>query len=684
MPIVSTEIIKDIAIITIDNPPVNALSYAVRLGVSDALKDVDNDHIVKAIILMCAGRTFCAGADISEFGKPPMVPTLPDLMDQMDQVEKPIIAALHGTALGGGFEVALCAHYRIMNVSAKVGLPEVNLGLIPGAGGTQRLPRLVGVPAALNMITSGKPVSAKKALDLSIADQLSSNDLKTDMIKFAEEIIEQGSVIKKLRDLNLIAQAGVFDDFREQIERKSRGFLAPFAAIDAVKAAVELPFTEGLKFEREKFKELVTSPQSKAQRHLFFAERAALKVPGVDRNTPIRDIKSVAVIGGGIMGCGIAINFLNIGLPVTLLEISKKVCASACEKITNIYVSSIKKGRITESQMQERLSLLSTSSEYNDLADADLVIEAVFEDLNVKKAVFGNLDKHSKQGAILATNTSFLDVNEIAAATSRPEDVIGLHFFSPAHIMPLLEIVRTERTAIDVLATALKIGKMIGKTSVVSGVCYGFIANRMSSCYGREAGLLLLEGATTAQIDKVMYDFGMPMGMFSMLDMAGIDIGVMAREKLSAGDYDERAFSIHAALVAAGNKGQKSGSGFYQYGDGGKSENPQVKNLAEELAAKYAIIRRDITDQEIEERCVYALINEGFKIIDEGIAIRASDVDVVYSSAFGFPRYKGGPLHYAEDVGLDHVLYKINEFAKKYGERWWTPSKLLIKLAQKN
>lgn len=684
MPIVSTEIFKKIAVITIDNPPVNALSHAVRSGISDTLKSAVENQMVKAIVLVCAGRTFCAGADISEFGKAPLAPTLPDLMDQMDQVEKPIIAALHGTALGGGFEVALCAHYRIMQTASKVGLPEVNLGLIPGAGGTQRLPRLIGVAAALNMITSGKPINAEQAIDLGIADQLSSIDLKTDALKFAEEIIEQGLAIRRLSDLELTAGEEVFNDFQNQVSRKSRGFLAPFAAIDAVKAASELSFSEGLNFEREKFKILVASPQSKAQKHLFFAERAASRVPGIEKSTPVRKISKIAVIGGGIMGCGIAVNFLNKGLQVTLLEVSKEACVFACEKIADIYASSVKKGRITEEQMQEKMSLLSTSSEYNDLVDVDLVIEAVFEDLNVKKAVFEKLDIHLKQGAILATNTSFLDVNEIAAATSRPEDVIGLHFFSPAHIMPLLEIVRTEQTAIDVLATALKIGKMIGKTSVVSGVCYGFIANRMSSCYGREAGLLLLEGATPAQIDKVMYDFGMPMGMFSMLDMAGIDIGVMAREKLPAGDYDERAFSIHAALVASGEKGQKSGSGFYKYDENGKSENPEIKKLTEELAAEYAIIRRDITDQEIEERCVCALINEGFKIVEEGIAIRASDVDVVYASAFGFPRYKGGPLHYGEQVGLDQILRKINKFAKNHGERWWTPSKLLVKLAQQN
>ncbi|MCP5382297.1 MAG: enoyl-CoA hydratase/isomerase family protein [Kordiimonadaceae bacterium] len=683
MSVVSTEINNDIAVIIIDNPPVNALSHAVREGVSRAFVDVEARDDVRAIILCCAGRTFCAGADISEFGKPPKSPSLPELIDQMDKINIPLIAAIHGTALGGGFELALCCHYRILEASAKVGLPEVNLGLIPGAGGTQRLPRLIGVSQALDMITSGKPVSAEKTLALKIADRISQNNLKQNAITFAEEIIKNKQPAKRVSDLDIKDNSEVFDIFAKKIAARTRGFLAPAAAIEAVKAATTLSFKEGLMVEREQFIKLVEGAQSKAQCHLFFAEREAAKVPGIDKNTAVYDIGQVAVIGGGIMGCGIAVSFLNKMFPVTLLEISPDACGAARQKITNIYDSSVKKGRITEDQKEKMLAGLILTCEYDDIANADLVIEAVFEKMEIKKQVFEKLDSVMKPTAILATNTSFLDINEIASVTSRPQNVLGLHFFSPAHIMPLLEIVRTDHTSNETLATALKLAKMVGKTAVISGVCYGFIANRMSSCYGREAGLLLLEGADVEQVDRVLYEFGMPMGMFTMLDMAGIDIGVMAREKLGPELYDQRAFAIHTALVKDGNKGQKTGAGFYVYDGGQKSLNPMVTELAKIFADAFQITRRTISDKEIEERCIFALINEGFKIVEEGIALRASDVDVVYTSAFGFPRYKGGPLFYAEQIGLDYVVRKINEFAKMHGERWWKPSNLMIKLATK-
>ena len=682
MTIVSTKVSENIAIITIDNPPVNALSHAVRCGVSDALKKLADDKSVDAIVIICAGRTFCAGADITEFGKPPLSPSLPDLMDEMDLVNKPLVAALHGTALGGGFELALCCHYRIMEGGAKVGLPEVNLGLIPGAGGTQRLPRLIGVSAALEMIASGKPISAHKAQKNGVADKVSIDNLHIDATAFAKCVI--GNPIRRTRDLDVTATSEVFDDFSKKIAKRTRGYLAPNAAISAIKAATELSFDEGVQFERERFQELVTSPQSLAQRHLFFAERKAAKVPGIDKETPIRDIKNVAVIGGGIMGCGIAINFLNKGLSVLIIEQSEEACSLAHSKVIGILEGLLKRGRMNEEQKNAAAKKLTLSTNYTDLSSSDLVIEAVFEDMDVKKQVFRALDKVAKSGAILASNTSFLDLNEIAATTSRPQDVIGLHFFSPAHIMPLLEIVRHKDTASDVLATAIKIGKIIGKTTVVAGVCTGFIANRMSSCYGREAGLLLLEGASPAMVDKALYDFGMPMGMFTMLDMAGIDIGVMARKGMSAGQYDERAFSIHGALVASGNKGQKTGVGFYCYEGKEKRPNPEVEVLAHKYAEEFGIKQRDITPKEIEERCVFALINEGFKIVEEGVAIRESDVDVVYASAFGFPRYKGGPLHYAEHLGLDYILKRINEFSKEHGDRWWTPSSLMINLVSEN
>lgn len=681
MPIVSTDIHEDIAVITIDNPPVNALSHAVRRGLSEELALAASNNLVKAIIIICAGRTFCAGADITEFGKPPMDPSLPDLMVEMDQIEKPLIAAMHGTALGGGFEVALCCHYRVMDKGAKVGLPEVNLGLIPGAGGTQRLPRLIGAEAALDLITSGRPVNATKAHKLKIADKLSDADLLNDALSYAGSLTVEN--VRRISEIELSADDALFENYRKKIAKKSRGFLAPFVAIDAVKAASKYSFEDGIAFEREKFLELVSSSHSKAQRHLFFAERAAAKIPGIDKSTPTRDINSVAVIGGGIMGCGIAINFLNAGLPVVLIEVSDEAGLAAKAKIEKIYQSSVAKGRMSQDQMQVYLNGLSLSTDYKDLAETDLIIEAVFESLDVKKRVFEKADKVAKPGAVFATNTSFLDIDEIASAISRPGDVVGLHFFSPAHIMPLLEIVRTRDTEDDVIATAFMLAKKIKKTGVLSGVCYGFIANRMSSCYGREAGLLLLEGADVEQIDRVMFDFGMPMGMFSMLDMAGIDIGVMARAKLDKSKYDERAFSVHEALVEKGDKGQKTGVGFYNY-DGEKIPNPEVDIIAGEMAEKFDIERRDISDQEIEERCLLALINEGYKILDEGIALKESDIDVVYALGFSFPRYKGGPMHYARHLGLKNCLKNIEKYAITQGERWWTPSPLLVKLASED
>jgi len=680
--IVLTEIKENIAVVTIDNPPVNALSHAVRSGVSDAIQELCKDTSVKAIILICVGRTFCAGADISEFGKPPLSPSLSNLMAKMDQINKPLIAAIHGTALGGGFELALGCHYRIMIEGAKVGLPEVNLGLIPGAGGTQRLPRLIGVAAALEMITSGKPISARKAFEVGVVDRICDNNLLVSATKFAKDII--GKPFIKTSELELLASPEIFEEFSKKILKRTRGFLAPNIAISAVRAATEKSFVEGVKFEQECFEKLMKSPESLAQRHLFFAERLATKVPDIGKDTSIRKIEKIAIVGGGTMGCGIAISFLTNSIPVLVLEQSAKTALLAKSNIEEIINTLFVKGRLSENQKNFTTENLTISTEYSDLSLSDLVIEAVFEDMEIKKQVFQKIQKFAKQDVVMASNTSFLDLDEIASTTSKPQDVIGLHFFSPAYIMPLLEIIRTKHTSTDVLAAALKLGKLIGKKTVVSGVCTGFIANRMSSCYGREAGLLLLEGADPEQIDNVLYKFGMPMGMFSMLDIAGIDIGVLARKNIPTESFDERAFRIHEALVASGSKGQKTNAGFYCYNGKEKTLNPEVEALTQKYAEEYGIKRRKITPKEIEERCLFSLINEGFKIVEEGIAIRASDVDVVYTSAFGFPRYKGGPLHYAEHLGLDYILKRINKFAKVHGNRWWTPSSLLVSLVREN
>ena len=682
MNIVLTEIKENIAVVTIDNPPVNALSHVVRSGVSDAIQELCKDTSVKAIILICEGRTFCAGADISEFGKPPLSPSLSNLMAKMDQINKPLIAAIHGTALGGGFELALGCHYRIMIEGAKVGLPEVNLGLIPGAGGTQRLPRLIGVAAALEMITSGKPISARKAFEVGVVDRICDNNLLVSATKFTKDII--GKPFIKTSEHELLASPEIFEEFSKKILKRTRGFLAPNIAISAVRAATEKSFVEGVKFEQECFEKLIKSPESLAQRHLFFAERLATKVPDIGKDTSIRKIEKIAIVGGGTMGCGIAISFLTNSIPVLVLEQSAKTALLAKSNIEEIINTLFVKGRLSENQKNFTTENLTISTEYSDLSLSDLVIEAVFEDMEIKKQVFQKIQKFAKQDVVMASNTSFLDLDEIASTTSKPQDVIGLHFFSPAYIMPLLEIIRTKHTSTDVLAAALKLGKLIGKKTVVSGVCTGFIANRMSSCYGREAGLLLLEGADPEQIDNVLYKFGMPMGMFSMLDMAGIDIGVLARKNMPTESFDERAFRIHEALVASGSKGQKTNAGFYCYNGKEKTLNPEVEALTQKYAEEYGIKRRKITPKEIEERCLFSLINEGFKIVEEGIAIRASDVDVVYTSAFGFPRYKGGPLHYAEHLGLDYILKRINKFAKVHGNRWWTPSSLLVSLVREN
>ena len=506
MNIVFTEIKENIAVVTIDNPPVNALSHAVRSGVSDAIQELCKDTSVKAIILICVGRTFCAGADISEFGKPPLSPSLSNLMAKMDQINKPLIAAIHGTALGGGFELALCCHYRIMIEGAKVGLPEVNLGLIPGAGGTQRLPRLIGVAAALEMITSGKPISARKAFEVGVVDRICDNNLLVSATKFAKDII--GKPFIKTSELELLASPEIFEEFSKKILKRTRGFLAPNIAISAVRAATEKSFVEGVKFEQGCFEKLVKSSESLAQRHLYFAERLATKVPDIGKDTSIRKIEKIAIVGGGTMGCGIAISFLTNSIPVLVLEQSAKTALLAKSNIEEIINTLFVKGRLSENQKNFTTENLTISTEYSDLSLSDLVIEAVFEDMEIKKQVFQKIQKFAKQDVIMASNTSFLDLDEIASTTSKPQDVIGLHFFSPAYIMPLLEIIRTKHTSTDVLAAALKLGKLIGKKTVVSGVCTGFIANRMSSCYGREAGLLLLEGADPEQIDNVLYKFG--------------------------------------------------------------------------------------------------------------------------------------------------------------------------------
>lgn len=656
MSIVSYELIDNIGVIRLNYPPVNALSHALRVGVIEAVQQAQDDAS-EILVLMCEGRTFIAGADIREFGKPAQDPSLPDMLEQLENSGKPIVAAIHGTALGGGFETALACHYRCAVKSAKVGLPEVNLGLLPGAGGTQRTPRLAGAEAALDMITSGSPVSAEKALALNLVDRVVEGDLQEAAIGYARELLEQNAPARRVRDLSAeSAEPELFDRYRKQLAKRKRGQIAPQHIVRCVEAAVTLPMDEGLALERKLFLECKASPQSAAMRHMFFAEREAAKVEGLAKDTPTRDINKVAIIGGGTMGGGIAMNFANVGIPVTLVEISDEAIERGLGIIDKNYSITVSKGKLNEDQKQQRMALIQGTTNYADLADMDLVIEAVFENPDLKKEIFQKLDASCKPGAILASNTSYQDIDQIAAATSRPQDVLGMHFFSPANVMKLLEIVRGEHSADDVIQTAMKLAKTIGKVPVLSGNCYGFIGNRMLKPYGSEAQLCLLEGATPAQLDAAMQNFGMAMGPLAVGDLAGLDIGYKAREALTEEQKgDPKTFCIPDALVEMGRLGQKSGAGYYRYDPETRARqpDPEVDELIAAKAAEFGIERRELSDDEIVERLTSALAREGEKILEEGIAQRRSDIDVVYAFGYGFPVYRGGPMFYAQQTAAE-------------------------------
>ena len=640
----------EIGVISVDHPPVNALSQAVRQGLHDAITAAQTDAS-KALVILCEGRTFIAGADITEFGKGPMTPYLPDVLDTIEASVKPVIAALHGTALGGGFETALASHYRCAVESAKVGLPEVKLGLIPGAGGTQRVPRLAGAAAALDLITSGAPIDAAKALQLGLIDKIVDGDLHDAAIAWAEELVADGAPVRRSSELTVPdVEPDLFDQYRAKLSKRARGQIAPQHIVTCIESAVNSPFAEGRAIERELFIECMQSPQSIAMRHLFFAEREAAKVAGLPKDTPLRAIDSIGIIGGGTMGGGIAMSFANAGIPVTMIEISDAALDRGLSIIDKNYAGSVKRGKLTEDAAVNCRALIKGATDYAALADVDLVIEAVFEDPDLKKTVFAQLDEVCKPGAILATNTSYQDVDQIALATRRPEDVIGMHFFSPAHIMKLLEIVRGEKTADDVLATVLRLAKKIRKVPVVSGVCYGFIGNRMLRPYGKQSQLLLLEGATPEQVDKAMQDWGMAMGPLRVFDLAGLDVGYKARQALSdAMKGDPQTYRVPDLLVEMGRLGQKSGAGFYTYDDNRQPiPDPAVDEIIERAASEFGIERRELSDEEIVDRLISALVDEGRKILDEGIAQRSGDIDVVYVYGYGFPVSRGGPMHYAD------------------------------------
>ncbi|WP_255326536.1 3-hydroxyacyl-CoA dehydrogenase NAD-binding domain-containing protein [Sphingobium sp. EM0848] len=654
MSVVSIDLANDIGVITIDSPPVNALGIAVRKGIQSGMASCLSDDRVKAIVLLCAGRTFFAGADISEFGKPLEQPDLNEVLDLIENSPKPVIAAIHGTALGGGYETALVCHYRIAVPSAKVGLPEVNLGLLPGAGGTQRLPRIVGVEAALDIITGGQPIGAPRALQLGMIDALATEGrLKDDAVAFARQLVVEQRPLQRVRDRDdkVAAARGKPEIYAAYLARNAhafRGFKAPYNIVKAIEASAELPFEEGMKREADLFHELLDSVESAAQRYYFFAERETTRIPDIGKDVAMLPVSSVGVIGAGTMGGGIAMNFLNASMPVTIVEADQDRLDRGLKVIRGNYENSAKKGRLTTAQVEERMALITPALSLEVLSEVDLVIEAVFEEMAVKKDIFARLDRVARPGAILASNTSFLDLDEIAAATSRPGDVVGLHFFSPANVMRLLEVVRGKETRKEIVATVMAIARKIGKVPVLSGVGYGFIANRVMAARMNEATALVLEGPTPADIDRAIYDYGFAMGPFQMFDLVGLD--VVGR------DSAER--SLASDLVKLGRLGQKQNGGFYDYDERRK---PTPSGAAAQVVADFAAFKGakpsgPLADEAIVARLLYPVVNEAAKVLEEGIALRASDIDVACILGYGWPVHTGGPMFWADTVGLSKIV----------------------------
>lgn len=687
----------DVAVITLNNPPVNGLGLSTRQAIVDGLEKAENDPAVKAIVLTGAGKAFSGGADIREFGTPKAVqePNLLSVILRVENTTKPVIAAVHSVCMGGGLELALGAHYRIAAPGCNVALPEVKLGLIPGAGGTQRLPRVLGVEAALNMIVSGEPVKSEMLAQLpgqKLFDRLSASpeSLAEEALTFAREMAAQhadGSAFPLVRNLPCKHKDGdaYFQFARNMVKGMSKNFPAPAKCVDAVEAATKKKFADGMAFEREIFINLMWTAECRSLRHLFTAERAASKIPDVPEDTPKRDIKKVAVIGAGTMGGGISMNFLNAGIPVTILEMKQEALDRGVGVMRGNYEAQVKKGKLKQDKLDQRMGLLSTTLKYEDIADADLVIEAVFEDMGVKETVFKKLDEVMKPGAILASNTSTLDLNKIASFTKRPQDVVGLHFFSPANVMKLLEVVRGDATAKDVMATVMAIAKKIKKVAVVSGVCDGFIGNRMIEQYGRQGGFLLDEGCTPEQVDKAIEKFGFAMGPFRMGDLAGNDIGWAIRKRRYVEKPDMKYSKTADLLCEKGRFGQKVGKGWYDYVPGKRDAipNAEVVQMIEEHRKALGITPRKISDEEIVQRLVFSLVNEAAHILEEGIANKASDIDVVYIFGYGFPVHRGGPLNYANEVGLFNVVQAMKRFAKNPLDdaKFWEPAPLLARLA---
>jgi len=680
-------------VIVVDNPPVNAIAPSVRDGIYSAVQELSADEAVDAVVLHCAGSTFMAGADIRRLGAGPTGRTTAEISASLEAMRKPVVAALQGNALGGGLEIALGCHFRCAHSGTRLGLPEVNLGLIPGGGGTQRLPRLVGAEAALQMIGSGKPVTAAEALRLGLVDRIiESADTLAAAVAYARELRDAAVPLRRLSEVappSVPDLDALLSSIESGLRRTRKGEQAPLKAIEAVRAAVTTPFHEGLATEARLFAELKNSSQSRALRHLFLAERQVAKLRGIPVDTPVRAVRRVGVVGGGTMGRGIALAFCNAGLPVALVENEPAALERAMAAIADVHAGALGKGRITAGQHAERLARIRGGTDMSVFAEVDLVIEAVFEDMALKRRVFADLERICPSHAILATNTSALDIDAIAGATGRPQDVIGLHFFSPAHIMRLVEVVQGRQTATDVIATAMKLVKSIDKIGVLAGNCDGFIGNRMLAGYRREAEFLLLEGASPQQVDRALVGFGMPMGPHAMGDMAGLDIGAAGRRRRRAAGTlpDDPRFGVIAdKLVELGRFGQKTSAGFYRYQPGSRDPLPdsEVADLIEQEALRLGVTRRQVSDEEIVERCVYPLINEAARILEEGIAQRPGDIDVVWVNGYGFPRVRGGPMQFADETGLARVLERLQQFARQHGPLYWTPAPLIERLVAEN
>ena len=679
-PISSTRMVGRVLVVESDNPPVNALGHAVRKGLYDGAEAAKSDD-VDAVVIACKGRTFHAGADIREFGKPPQAPGLGEVIDAFEALGKPVVAAIHGTALGGGLEVALGCDYRVASPTAKIGLPEVKLGLLPGAGGTQRLPRLIGAVAALGPIVTGEPIPAKKAKEMGAIDEIIEGDLVEGAVAFAQKLVADKAPLRPLSKMEAPAtDMAAFDEAAAKLLRRSRGLKAPAVNAQAVKNAVTLPFAEGMKAEREFFLDLVSGEESMAQRHAFFAEREAAKVPGVTKDVKARPIEKMAVLGAGTMGGGITMSFASAGIPVTIIDLNPEALDRGMKIIEKNYRATQARGGLTEAQVEKALANITPSSSFDDVADADMVIEAVFENMDLKKKIFKDLDAKCKPGCVLASNTSTLDVDEIAAVTSRPQDVLGMHFFSPANVMRLLEIVRGDKTAPDVLKTAMEVGKKGGKVPVVVGVCYGFVGNRMLHARGAQVRKLLLEGASPVEVDGALTKFGMAMGPLQMSDMAGLDVGWRIRQETGAKD------PVGDALHDMGRHGQKTKAGYYLYEEGSRTPipDPEVDALIAKVAKEQGVKRREIDEKEVFERLMFSMINEAAKILDEGIALRPSDIDVIYLYGYGFPMGKGGPMFYADSVTPAYIAERLNIYADNTGDEELRPCPYLAKLAAEN